>query len=186
MHWHSETESSRASPALLNQTYSAGARLARDRPSCGPCIVSPVLKPSGAKKNFKSPRVSGTKSAALSGCRIMALLQLPKLITRVRFPSPAPLFSRLSAAPVRIVNELRATLGDVQSHHQAADQILSPPSTPLHVAPPKNDMAGLKCIKIKRWNIPCAEQVWTFRRHKIIAKQIIRTPIFTRENASQI
>lgn len=124
MHWHSETESSRASPALLNQTYSAGARLARDRLSCGPCIVSPVLKPSGAKKNFKSPRVSGTKSAALSGCRIMALLQLPKLITRVRFPSPAPLISRLSAAPVRIVNELRAKLGDIQSLRQAADQIL--------------------------------------------------------------
>ncbi|CAI8991340.1 hypothetical protein EMIT0194P_70135 [Pseudomonas serbica] len=30
------------------------------------------------------------KVTALSGCRIMALLQLPKLITRVRFPSPAP------------------------------------------------------------------------------------------------
>ncbi len=31
-----------------------------------------------------------------SGCRIMALLQLPKLITRVRFPSPAPIESSLT------------------------------------------------------------------------------------------
>src|SRR5471030_356219 len=50
-----------------------------------------MLNAAHIKKNFKSARTSGTKSAALSGCRIMALLQLPKLITRVRFPSPAPI-----------------------------------------------------------------------------------------------
>ena len=91
MHWHFETESSRASPTLLNQTYSAGARLpAIDRHAPHALSVHRD-KPAPRKEKLQIAGRIWYKVSALSGCRIMALLQLPKLITRVRFPSPAPI-----------------------------------------------------------------------------------------------
>ena len=49
------------------------------------------VKPAPRKEKLHFQAHIWYKVTALSGCRIMALLQLPKLITRVRFPSPAPI-----------------------------------------------------------------------------------------------
>ncbi|GEM_PF-44851 len=59
---------------------------ARDRSNLSP-FRPPARKSPAAL--FISPKPSG-KKAPLSGRRIMALPELPKLMTRVRFPSPAP------------------------------------------------------------------------------------------------
>ncbi|CAI8822476.1 hypothetical protein EMIT0P253_250076 [Pseudomonas sp. IT-P253] len=56
-----------------------------------PACVSSGVKAIARKEKLLFHAHIWYKVSALSGCRIMALLQLPKLITRVRFPSPAPL-----------------------------------------------------------------------------------------------
>ena len=75
------------------------------------CLI--CAKPVWRKEKLHFPAHIWYKVTALSGCRIMALLQLPKLITRVRFPSPAPLISRPPAVHVHDCIQLGAVLGSV-------------------------------------------------------------------------
>jgi hypothetical protein len=73
-------------------------------------------------------RYAAELSAAQSGCRIMALLQLPKLITRVRFPSPAP-SSPKAFQPTATTSGVRYRPQPEQQNHQSAH-----PNTPLFLA----------------------------------------------------